>query len=103
MADLSDADKKILLGANYKQDAAARDAERGVTEESRRAKKLEALATDMIMGGIGVGLIALIIAVTNYNSIGTPYSPTLVTVCMLVVAASAATVIWFIRSRRMNR
>ena len=100
MAALSDEDKKILLGADFKETEARQDVERGITDESRLAKTREDRAANLVAGAIGVGSVAFIIGLANYFSHGTPYSPVLVTGCIVVVLASAATVAWFTRSRK---
>lgn len=103
MAELSDSDKKILLGATHREDLATRNAAKGITDASRTAEARERMATDIISGAIGVGAVALVIGWANYYSIGTNYSRGLVIGCAIVVAASALLATWFLRSRRQNR
>lgn len=95
MADLSDADKRTLLGAGYKEAQATRDVQRGVTDETRLAKSRQEVASNLIAVAAGFGVIAFLIGLANYFSRGTPYNPALVIGCLVVVIASAATVAWF--------
>ena len=100
MADLSDADKKILLGADYKRMDAQRDASRGISDETRLAKSRDDMAADLISVAIGFGIVAFIIGFANYHSAGTPYNASLVIGCAVVVIASAAAVAWFTLQRK---
>lgn len=95
MADLSDADKKALLGPDYRQAESTRDAQRGITDETRLANSRQEMKTSAVAGATGVGIVAFLIGLANYTSHGTPYNSTLVMGCIVVVLASAATVAWF--------
>lgn len=102
MATLSDADKKVLLGSDHAREEAERDFERGTTHEERLAKSRRDFATNVIGTAAGVGIVAFLIGLANYTSHGTPYNPTLVASCVIVVIASAAVVAWFMRSQRQG-
>ncbi len=99
MADLSDADKRILLGADYKRAEARRDAELGTTDQTRLAQSQKNKAEALVTGAIGIGIVAFVIGFANYFSRGTPYNSKLVIGCIVVVLASAAVVV-FMRSRK---
>lgn len=99
MATLSDADKKALLGSDYKKAEAASDFARGGTHEERLAKSRKALAANVIRTAAGVGIVAFLIGLANYASHGTPYNPALVAICLAVVIGSVAIVAWFMNRR----
>lgn len=99
MADLSDSDKKILLGSGYKADQAARDAKSGITDATRLAKRKSEIANDLMFGAVGVGVIALIIFVTNFYSVAIPYNANLAIGSAVVVLGSIAVAVWFGKSR----
>lgn len=103
MADLSDADKKILLGAEYKQEGARRDAERGITDATRSAKAKEATISNVIMAASGAAFLSFLIGIANFYSRGTPYNATLVTVCAVVFLVSVAAIVWFKRSQKASQ
>ncbi|MDP2355470.1 MAG: hypothetical protein Q8M31_05355 [Beijerinckiaceae bacterium] len=100
MAELSDADKKGLLGDDWKRKAAELDASRGITDISRSAAKKEETASNLIKLAMSVGFVAFLIGLANYFSRGTPYNVWLVTGCAVIVIASAAIAVWFWRERR---
>ncbi|MFN3890369.1 MAG: hypothetical protein ACK4MV_08225 [Beijerinckiaceae bacterium] len=100
MADLSDSDKRAILGAGYKKVQAERDALGGQSDEKRTADRRVRFAADMVSGAIGVGLLAALIGIANFYSRGTPYNASLVVGCVVVILASAATAAWFSRWRR---
>ncbi|MDP2358923.1 MAG: hypothetical protein Q8M31_23090 [Beijerinckiaceae bacterium] len=100
MAELSEADKKSLLGEDWKKKAAELDASRGITDVSRSAAQKEEAAANFIKIAIGVGFVASLIGIANYFSRGTPYSAGLVISCAVIVIASAATATWFWRDRK---
>jgi hypothetical protein len=103
MAELSDSDKRILLGANYKKEEARRDAERGITDQTRLVQSRKEMSANIIGIALGVGVVAFLIGIANYYSRGTNYSSTLVIGCVVVVMASVATVAWFMQQRKVNR
>ena len=100
MADLSDADKKALLGADYKRVEAERDASRGVNDQTRLAKSKDDTAANIISIAIGLGILAFVIGLANFYSRGTPYNAGLVIGCTIVVIASAAIATWFMMQRK---
>jgi hypothetical protein len=100
MAELSDADKKILLGEDWKENQANQDASRGITDTTRSAAEKDKMASNIVTVASGFGIVALIIGIANYFSRGTPYNPALVIGCTIVVLASAATAAWFMRQRK---
>jgi hypothetical protein len=103
MADLSDADKKILLGAGYKQDAARLDAERGITDATRSAKARAETINNLIMVSSGAAFLAFLIGIANFYSRGTPYNATLVTVCSIIFIGSMACIVWLKRSQKQSQ
>lgn len=100
MAELSDADKKTLLGADWKKNQASQDAARGITDTTRSSVDKEKMASNIVTAAGGSAIVAFLIGVMNYFSRGTPYNATLVIGCTIVFIASAATVAWFVWLRR---
>ncbi len=100
MADLSDTDKKALLGADYKRAEAERDASRGVNDQTRLAKSKDDTAANIVSLSIGIGCLAFVIGLANYTSHGTPYNASLVLGCVVVVIDSAAVAAWFTMQRK---
>lgn len=101
MAELSDSDKRALMGADYKREEARRDAELGITDLTRDAQARENSESNITMAATGIGIVAFLIGLGNYFSRGTPYNPTLVGGCLVVVIASALAV-GFMRYRKRN-
>ncbi len=97
MVELSDADKKAILGANYKSKSQERDLAIGATDASRLAKENADKAQTISTTAFGVAVVALLILVTNFYSVASPYNPGLAIGCALTVAAAAG--IAFIAAR----
>lgn len=99
MADLSHADKLILLGADYEAEARQTRLDSGVTDE-RQAKeeaavKLEGLAS----GGVYFALVGALILLSNYFAISGPYNGTLTLIAAAMLVGGAALTAWA-RTRR---
>ena len=90
MADLSDADWKVLLGNDHKIKMMERDAAAGVTDESRAAKSKADLLSNTMWTSLAVALLGLIIFVTNYYSVSGPFNSQLSTLSIIVTLASFA-------------
>ena len=87
MAELSDADKKILFGDGYKDVQTLRDLKTGDTDQARATKARDIMLANGAMTAAGLGFVAFLIGLANYYSRGTPYSPALVIGCLIVVIA----------------
>ncbi len=87
MADLSDTDKKILLGENYleieKQAALRRNLSQGQEEAEELQKKMLNYRTT---AGI-IFLLAAVVFITNYLQLSGPYQP------YMSIAAAGGTII----------
>ncbi len=88
MADLSDADKQVLLGKDYKAKLLERDTAAGVTDASRSAKSKADLLSNTMMTSLAVAILALIIFATNFYSVSGPYNSTLSTGSIIVALVS---------------
>jgi len=77
MADLSDADKRILFGENYMEAqrarAAAGQAGAPSIREAEQAQKMDNLMTWAVVFGI----VSMLIVLTNYFGTAFPYNPKL--------------------------
>ncbi|MDF2118821.1 hypothetical protein PY365_24955 [Roseiarcaceae bacterium H3SJ34-1] len=73
MAQLSDADKKLLLGENYKEAEKAADLANTKTAQQRVAETLRANCERVRSSALVLSGIAAIIAVTNYMQVSGPY------------------------------
>ena len=75
MAELSDADKRVLLGENYKEieRAAAEASGMNATQEAieEKRKKIDNVRTS---AGV-IGLLGTLVFVTNYLQMSGPYQP----------------------------
>lgn len=101
MAELSDSDKKTLLGAGYKDAQTERDLKTGETDQVRVARARDTMMGNAVMFASGLGIIAFLIGLANFYSRGTPYSPTLVIGCAGVVIACMAVTVglsWYRKS-----
>lgn len=87
MAQLSEADKKLLLGDDYRAAEQAHEQANTKTSLQRFAESLRASCEQMRSSGLVIAGIAAIIAVTNYLQVSGPYQRTLEMAAVTVVAA----------------
>lgn len=103
MADLSDADKRSLMGADYKDKQSAFEKKMGITDETRASKDKASTVSTIIGGSVGLAIVAFLIGLANYYSHGTAYNATLVLACAVIVIASAASAAWLLINRRKTQ
>ncbi|MDB5570090.1 MAG: hypothetical protein JWN93_1273 [Hyphomicrobiales bacterium] len=95
MASLSDSDKRILLGENYREIERQEQAASGISDHTRDATASMAKVEGLAMTCVFFAVVAAIIFSTNWFAVSGPYQPTLamiagVTFVVAVVAAVAA-------------
>lgn len=77
MADLSDADKRILFGENYleaqRARASAGDAPGSALRDAEQAEKMD----NFMMWAVAFGIVSALILLTNYFGTAFPYRPRL--------------------------
>jgi hypothetical protein len=88
MADLSDADKKILLGENYKEIAKQAQIASGVTDRMKAAQESAAKMDGLAKAAIFFAVIAVLILGGNYFGTSFPYSQTLQMIATATLALS---------------
>jgi hypothetical protein len=88
MADLSDADKKILLGENYKEIAKQAQIASGVTDRMKAAQESAAKMDGLAKAAIFFAVIAVLILGGNYFATSFPYSQTLQMIATATLALS---------------
>ncbi|MDP2358167.1 MAG: hypothetical protein Q8M31_19185 [Beijerinckiaceae bacterium] len=101
MAELSDTDKQILLGKDYKAKMLERDTATGVTDATRDAKSKADMLSNIMVTALGVGAVALLIFGTNFYSVSGPYNSTLSIGSAMVAIASIA-IAAYARSKRAS-
>ena len=94
MAELSDHDKKILLGPNYKalEEQARRDS--GLTDKQHLAESKRGKTTGYRMTGAIFAGLAAIIFVSNHMQASGPYQPNLAWAAAIVGVLSAAVAVY---------
>jgi len=90
MAQLSEADKKILLGENYRAAEQAGEQANTKTFLQQLTEALRANCEQLRSSALAIAGIAAIIAVTNYLQVSGPYQGTLEIAAVTVVAAGVA-------------
>lgn len=90
MAELSDSDKQILLGKDYKAKLLESDRVSGVTDATRAAESKTARLANIRATALGVAAVALLIFGTNFYSVSGPYNSTLSIGSAVVAIASLA-------------
>lgn len=98
MADLSDADKRALLGKDYKAERVERDIASGVTDATRSAKSKADMLSNVMLTALGFAVVALLIFCTNFYSVSGPYNSTLAIGSAIVAIASLAVAAYAWRS-----
>jgi hypothetical protein len=87
MAQLSEADKKLLLGENYRAAEQADEQANARTFPQRLTETLRANCEQVRSSALVIAGIAAIIAITNYLQVSGPYQRTLEMAAVTVVAA----------------
>lgn len=77
MADLSDADKKILFGDNYQELAKQAQIASGVTDRMKAAQESASKMDGLAKAALFFGVIAVLILFANYFATSFPYSQSL--------------------------
>ena len=77
MANLSDADKKILFGENYKELEKQAQIAAGVTDSAIAAQESAAKMDGLAKAAIFFAVLAILIMFANYFATSFPYSQTL--------------------------
>lgn len=88
MADLSDADKKILLGENYKEIAKQAQIASGVTDRMKAAQESADKMDGLAKAAIFFAVVAVLILGANYFATSFPYNQTLQLMAAGTLAAS---------------
>jgi hypothetical protein len=88
MADLSDADKKILFGENYQELAKQAQIASGVTDRMKAAQESAAKMDGLAKAAIFFAVVAILILGANYFATSFPYSQTLQVIATATLAAS---------------
>lgn len=90
MADLSDADKKILFGENYKEVAKQAQIASGVTDRMKTAQESAGKMDGLAKAALFFAVIAVLIMFANYFATSFPYSQTLQLMAAGTLALSVA-------------
>jgi hypothetical protein len=88
MADLSDADKKILFGENFKELEKQAQIANGVTDQMKAAQERAAKMDGLAKAAIFFAVVAIMIMFANYFATSFPYSQTLQIMAASTLAAS---------------
>jgi hypothetical protein len=88
MANLSDADKKILFGENYKELEKQAQIAAGVTDSALAAQESAAKMDGLAKAAIFFAVLAILIMFANYFATSFPYSQTLQIMAASTLAAS---------------
>jgi hypothetical protein len=88
MADLSDADKKILFGENFKEHEKQAQIASGVTDQMKAAQERAAKMDGLAKAAIFFAVVAIMIMFANYFATSFPYSQTLQIMAASTLAAS---------------
>lgn len=100
MADLSDADKKILFGDNYKELAMQTQIASGVTDRMKAAQESAAKMDGLAKAAIFFAVVATLILGANYFATSFPYSQTLQFIAGATLAVSV--VVYFLANGKKN-
>lgn len=101
MAELSDSDKRILLGENYKAEAEARRASSGVTDAMYASRERDAKYAAIYNASIYIGIVAAVIFGANYFATAFPYSTNLAIFSAVAFLIALAAGFWA-RNRRQG-
>ncbi len=75
MAELSDADKKILLGENYREIEKQAALNRNLTQGQEEAEELQKKMLNYRTTSGIIFLLASVVFITNYLQLSGPYQP----------------------------
>ncbi len=103
MASLSDSDKRILLGENYREIERQEQAASGISDKTRDATATVAKIEGFAMTAVFFTVVSAIIFVTNYYAVSGPYQPTLATMSAVAfVVALVAAVLTFAKRNQLR-
>ena len=94
MAELSDSDKRILLGENYKAEAEARRASSGVSEAMYASRERDAKFAAIYNASIYIAIVAVVIFGANYFATAFPYSSSLAIFAAVALVIAVAAGFW---------
>lgn len=94
MAELSDSDKRILLGENYKEEAEAQRALSGVTDAMYASRERDSKFAAIYNASIYIGIVAAVIFGANYFASAFPYSPSLAWFAAIAVVVAVVAGLW---------
>lgn len=87
-ADLSDADKRILFGENYKELAKQAQLASGITDRMKAAQESADKMDGLAKAAIFFAVVAILILGANYFATTFPYSQTLQAIAAATLAVS---------------
>ena len=77
MADLSEADKKIMFGENYKELELQAQLASGITDRMKRAQESAGKVDGLAKAAMFFGVVAILIMLANYFATSFPYNQNL--------------------------
>lgn len=77
MANLSDTDKKILFGENYKEHEKQAQIASGITDRMKSAQESAAKVDGLAKAAMFFGVVAILIMLANYFATSFPYNQNL--------------------------
>jgi hypothetical protein len=77
MADLSDTDKKIMFGENYKELELQAQIASGITDRMKSAQESAAKMDGMAKAAMFFGVVSILIMLANYFATSFPYNQNL--------------------------